>query len=750
MKKRKEFRPRRGLRFANGKSGGPAGSFIGDGFTIDPVTISGSVMTVPEQSDSSPASIISSSVTFGQVRATNLYNRILLAGGTQGTGQPYSTVISAVTESSPSWTNRHVSSQAFVNVDVPQTASTEPLMNYFRSGTQLLESSSVPASDDLFYSKNQRYMTLMVKKTASFFDTVVPFSGVIVPASFAAGTGTLITAVTGANMPQLSSSFRYPATIRIDVPQKGKLVDLKVWVELIQHSGGVSRPHPLGNLGIALRSPNLRWGHAHPIRNDPAMIAAYQSTSSLFFSSILPVNNDAGLDRWYPPANFYRDSFLMWEGQGFYQTFAGGSPAASTLPLGDAMYPCWQRDRGMRTVFADAAAVPNPRHHFHIEKLQNFSGSRTVNNPHTTPSGNVWYGSPNANGTLLLNPTKQPTPYHDAASWAIFEVGVSSFGNDWPWTSDRTVFPATESHQTAGSPPPGWLTGPGGTNATNEWPTTGVNYGAESIRPLYPFLDSIFGVKKIGDEYRMVGTDSATSTGDNNVLPIIPKPGEWRGFRPGLRGTEISGTWELLIAGPIGLEYTLVASQAWCDTYFRQVRLEFTYEQNVGPTSVRTRSSSRLAPRRATDVFLCQISGSDKMGLFSGSWDSFVTQIYAAGQPESEVGRTFGVRLNSGSFNPNSYALIYKLSGSLADASGSAPSWLLNNQFGMPMISEPSASLAPYEPYITEPLPSPQTALTVNRVLDGPRRLADTAEVHNPPLSLSQVAVSYVSSSRSR
>lgn len=132
----------------------------------------------------------------------------------------------------------------------------------------------------------------------------------------------------------------------------------------------------------------------------------------------------------------------------------------------------------------------------------------------------------------------------------------------------------------------------------------------------------------------------------------------------------------------------------------------------------------------------------------SGSWDSYVSETYLDLPTWSEVGRTFGVRLNSGSFDPSNFALIYRLTGTLADISGSAPGWLLNNIFGMPSIPESSASLVPYVPY-TASIAPPQNFITPTKTLDGARRLADVAADLNPPRTLADIAIGFVSSSLS-
>lgn len=625
----------------------------------------------------------------------------LIGGRDVGQATIASGVISPTVASVPSWTNWHLgSSRAYVITPLSSSRHETQILNYYRSGTELVESSPVPASAPLFYSKQNRLQTIVVKHTASFFDTVVPYSGVIVPVSFAPLTGALLTAVTGANMPAISCSLRYPATIRIPVPVQGRLVDIKVWVEIIHLSGGTGKVYPLGTLGLALRSPNVQWGHAHPVRNDPVFTRAFGAGAG----SIVDIDPDAPPDLYYPPANFYRDTFLLWEGLGMCQDGQRG-PGDSSDNAVDKFWPVWQRDRGMRTVFSDGAQIPNPRH---LTEL--------------SPSGSNYNGAPNS------------------------YFGINSpFGMDVPWTSDRTIFPATESRQAAGSPPPGWLSGPANTAAVNEWPTTGVNYGAEQLKPLYPLLESIYQKKSIGNEVPLIGS-IVKSPVIGLDLPQKPVE-EWRGFRPGLRGTEVSGTWELLIALPGALHEWNRDSAFENRVYFRQARLEITYETGVAPATVR--SSNRFSPNRPGPMLVNRISGSAPMigDMGSGSWDGFVSENYVDVPQGAAIGRSYGLRLDDGSFNRTDYALVYRLSGSLADISGSAPGWLLNNPFGMPRIPESSASLTP--PSMSESFVSRPSAafFTPVKTLDGARRLADVAADFNPPKTLVQMASAFVSSS---
>lgn len=597
----------------------------------------------------------------------------------------------------PSWTHASIgTNQAFVIGSLSSSNYDSIVLNTFVSGTESLESSAVPATAQLHFTKSQRFQKLIVKKTASFFDTVIPTSGVIVPTTFLPGTGTLINTVTGTNIAQTISFYRFPATVQIPVSQSGYLTDLKVWVELVHMSGVVSSSYPLGNLSIAIRHPTLRWGHAYPIRNDPALVRVYNSDTAVFTG-----DQNFFRDRYSPPGNFFHSTFILWEGP---PTLTGRGPydleAQTNGGFDDVRYPVWQRDRSMRTIFTDGATVPNPRHHY----VRGFVSGNNV-------------GAPNS---------------------AILATG-SAFGFDVPWTSDKTVFPGTESYQAPGSPPPGWLTGPGGIAAVNEWPTTGSNYGTNQIRPFLPLLDPIFARKRITDELPTVGLNLTSSD-------AIFTPNAWSGFRPGLRGTQISGTWEILFTQN---NLSLVPVSA----AFRQVRLEFTYE--TSPSFLRPRISRRFSPRLSGPRYLFSISGSDDSnnvfgisfpGKGSASWDWYVTDIFTADDNHGEIGRSFGISLNpAGTAQVNSPALTYRLSGALADIVGSTPSWLLDRFTGMPAIPESSATMVPR---VSEPVSLvPFTQFLLPRSsLDSPQLLKTVAQATNPPQTLRDLASAFTAS----
>lgn len=651
------------------------------------------------------STVIDNSITsFGTALESQYLNQKLLGLGTGALGRSAG-LTSITTGSIPSWTNVHIRNSAFVMTPLSSSDHESQILGYWKSGSSPLETTAVPASASMYYSKHGRYQHVIVKKTASINDLQRLPAGMdgFTPVSFVAGKGTDVSSVTGtlayypASQYAIQGSLPYfPCLIPIDVPYSGKIADIKVWIELVQVSGSgasdsVKGRYPLGNLTIGLRSPNVRGFHAHPIRNDVRLKKVFTSDLSDFtaWSAIGTLARSFFGPDYVSP--IYRDTFLLWEGPTLIGENTVGPwdtdiDSSGNSQFATKKYPSWQRDRGMRTVFSDGAAIPNPRHHIGASPSLNYNGSP-----------NAGAGFANANG---------------------FDV---------PWTSETEISGAN-TYAAAGSPPKGWLSGPGGTNAANEWATTGSNYGAAQIRPFYPLLDELYQRKRYGDIITRAG-------GGNAVFA----PDTWVGYRPGLRGTEASGTWYLAIAtGGDKITY----SAPYTPTYFRQVRIEFLLESG-SYTDTTTRHTSRLTPRKSSKpVLALSVSGTDAIYGGTGSWEAHTSDTYLFTDTlgvQSEIGRTFGVAIGTGSINYNDYALIYQITGTLADISGSAPGWLTNNRFGMPVIPLSSASLVEntIEPIVGI---TPQDLLTVRPVYDGAQRLSDAAVDATPIMTRAELA----------
>ncbi len=669
--------------------------------------------------------IDNSIASFGAQNETAVINRYLLGLSSGGLGYTYKSPAFVVTSSDvPSWTNVHLGQNAaFVVPTLSSSNHESQVLNLYRSGTEALETTAVPASASLYYSKHGRYQHVIVKHTASALDTHRSssyYSQYVlnnqtrpsIPWDFVPGKGTNVSHVSfsfngGITWSDSRSSPFLPAVIPIDVPYSGKIVDIKVWIDIQHTSGSGLDPngvggfgsYPLGRLQIALKSPNVRWGHAHPIYNDPNLkrifsseLADFSVLSDAYGGAFFGAPNGSfPRQLWY----LYESTFLLWEGpypfsegslgpwDGDYHFFNG----TFHRHYGTSRYPAWQRDRSMRVVFSDGAAIPNPRH---------------------------------------LDGLPSPSASYNGAPNAYFGLNCA-YGFDVPWTSETEISGAG-TYVLAGSPPKGWLTGPGGTPAVNEWPTTGVNYGADYIKPLYPLLDPVYQRKRYGSDIKRI-PDSGQSVFD---------PDKWLGYRPGLRGTEASGTWELIIA-----DNTVAGIfEHNIPTYLRQFRLEFILESG-SQTHLPHRGNSKLRPRRsATPILAMTISGTDGFADLTGSWGNFLSDTYYLLDEQnnsSEIGRTMGVAQLTGSQVVGDFALFYRLTGTLADLSGSYPGWLLNNGFGMPAIPLSSASL-------TEPGPQdiisihPQDVITTRPLLDGALRLADAARDASAPQTRAEYA----------
>ena len=351
----------------------------------------------------------------------------------------------------------------------------------------------------------------------------------------------------------------------------------------------------------------------------------------------------------------------------------------------------YDTDIDMRTVFTDSSRVPNPRH---LEDVY------PKNNPADTgPAGlqiekiyrtNI-YPSPlsAAIGTFayaFLDPV-----YYQSA-WLT--------GANFPWMLDARLppgnfqgrsFSATASLPNGSSPPPGWLTGPGGVANTNEFSTTGSNIGPVDIQPVYPLLDDVF-VEKIVSQSPLTSFTSSLASNGKVV-----------GFRPGLRGTEVHGTWKLLIGNNADINGAAVTGSERGGYWFRQFRLEFLIDQNVGVRSMYPSAERRYRkPSHATAH-----SSKRTIHIISGSsaWDGGTYRVFTS-QPD-EYGRSIGITESSGNLD---FAVFTQLTGTFATVLSSSgrldgvKSTFLSNEFGTPYIpiSSGSGEIPSFEPFTSQ------------------------------------------------
>lgn len=241
--------------------------------------------------------------------------------------------------------------------------------------------------------------------------------------------------------------------------------------------------------------------------------------------------------------------------------------------------------------------------------------------------------------------------------------------------------------------------------AQGEYLTTGVQLGPNDIKPALPMMENIY-------QQNMVSTlpvDKQVLDAESRVI----------GYRPGLRGTEMSGEWKIRMAttpgdfdatgGPNATWSHLTSSQV----YLRQVRLEFLVDSTQGYGDIQMFNPARERLYKKSSVGLR--NGKRLVDIISGSawWDSGVSYIYTYVQ--DEYGRTVGLTTNATA--SDDYAVFTQITGALAVHLTGTPSWFLN-----PPPGEGVAGL----PYI--PLSSASFGEASNPVVYNP---ADTSDMIN-------------------
>lgn len=547
----------------------------------------------------------------------------------------------------PTWTNANIGiNNSFVSMPISSSLHEQTNLNGFLSGVFVIETGSLsaPFPRKEFYSKNQKYITSVYKLTGSsdLITTQPETKGF----SFSATRGLMF-----------SGTFSDPALFRINVPDRGKIVDIKVWVEFMHHSGSPDREDgltggtvapsaseyysaaPLGEFWMALRSPNSTGFSSFPLINNHVL------------KEQLPTAFGGG------NVSIWNNSYILWIGR-------SGSLDSPASNVHGAISRCstWQRDRHIRTVFCDNARYKNP---LHLD-----SSYRTTGATNHNPSEEA--GSPSGD----------------------------AYGADYPWMGDPdddgisgvSTHTSDEFASLGSSPPRGWLNGPGGTAAASEWPTTGSNYGADYIKPVYPLLDNV--------------VEKTIKTPGFGPSQIIDKA--YEGYRPGLRGTEMNGVWELVVVnnrdyytvGGGGFAYANDAEKRKI-CYFRQFRLEITYEKNLKTTTSLNRFKRGSVSKGGFGGRYAYITGSSGItygALYGRNYYSaplrgeYETEVYSVA--DEQPGMTFGITDNTGS---SDFAVFSKLTGSIETViSGSQYVNLqykfLNNEFGTPLIPLNSGS----------------------------------------------------------
>lgn len=574
---------------------------------------------------------------------------------------------------SPSWTQKGIGlSHAYVMPNLSSSQHEVSRLNAFDSGNLPLESSPVPASASSYYSKSQKLVYAVYKLSAS---QEIPFNPILperAPSTAENGIPRPYYDIASGNF--RNNSYFNPAIFEIEVPEYGRIRDIRVWVELIHDirggpgaltsSAGATTAYPyqgLQSLQIALRSPNVSFNYAHPLWNNRSVSSLLKNPDS----SLTGSSNQFG-SRYQTVPELLRNSYLLWAGHSVEQDLGvslGGSSAS--------FYGEWDTDIDMRTVFWDGSSLDNPRH---IGRLY-AAPSDTSPGASIGSVGMLTGSSPNASAITLGGYSLTPNVTGINFPWFLdSRIGVGNF------TGRSTSFTGTRGN----SPPIGWLNGPGGTAGDGEFPTTGSQIGPESIQPFYPLLDDVF-VKKVYDQPPTV----------SGVFGLPANRAQIIGFRPGLRGTEIHGKWQLLVGMRADFDPTNgMLANARNGVWFRQFRIEFIVDKGVEvqsfiPSAARRFKKSSYVPQK---------DGLRRIEIVSGSseWDIGVNYVFTAQYPE--YGRSIGITSDTGS-TPN-FAVFTRITGALGDMlTGSQYSHtrysFLNNEFGTPYIPISSGSGIP-------------------------------------------------------
>jgi hypothetical protein len=390
-------------------------------------------------------------------------------------------------------------------------------------------------------------------------------------------------------------------------------------------------------------------------------------------------------------AGFNSSSFYMFAGNFpplmFYMNNFTGSVLGSS-------YFEYDNDVDMRTVFSDSSKIPNPRH------LGALYQQRKPGTPgdSLTPFALLKMG-------LYPSPTSASTlgnaVYTDSFKGPDVNFGRTSCltGSNWPWMADFRVSGSrlgalslpnwgfdpntgpTQLSTVQTLPPPGWLTGIGGVAAVSEFSSSGYTIGPKDIRPVYPIMDDVF-VEKVTD-------DTPQTSATRFQFPSAHSP--LVGFRPGLRGTEVNGRWQLLVgmAGDWLSASSSIAANPRAGIWFRQFRLEFLLDQGGPELNPITSKNRRFS--KTTNVMSRE--GRYIYEIISGSaaWDVGINYVYVTSKPE--YGRSIGITDRTGSAN-DSFAVFTRITGSLQSTLSAFPQYL-SNEFGTPYIPLSSGSGAP-------------------------------------------------------
>lgn len=553
----------------------------------------------------------------------------------------------------PSWTQGYVGKRHGHVISTISSSQYPTVLNGYFSGTVRAELTAVPASSSLYYSKQSRYVTKVYKLSASALLPDLP------PGSTGSGP------TNGLGIFQSSSgSFRTSGAsyFEIFVPDRGRIRDIKIWVELIHENrtnpgGFIGSPFDAGRLAntrIGLMPPTKLFEWGVPLWNDQKA-----KNYNIFVT--------ASLSKIADPV---QGCFPLWMG-------VGGMLGIIAL-TGTSCD--WNADMDMRCVFHDGAPIDSNPFLRNSEYTNYFSSSF-----YTVQTGPISASAPNTIGIQRYGTSKGYVPSYS--------------GNLYPWFVDTRIplgflSQSTSTAYTASAVLSGWLSGPvvsgSPTPDVNEFNTSPLeNLGPYFVRPCFPLLDDVYQEQIFSDP--LYPNAAQLFQGWPTVQP------KFLGFRKGLRGAQSYGTWTLKV----------YHNSSW---WFRQFRIEMTIDQGEELSHTdfqrtwRHKSTAVVPVRQQGKKYVTQVvSGS---GIFFDAGLSIVYAIPRESRGDGHgYGRTVGITDSTSSF-PD-YAVFTRITGALADrffasasltGSGGTAGALyayLNNPFKTPYIPISSGSGVP-------------------------------------------------------
>jgi hypothetical protein len=301
----------------------------------------------------------------------------------------------------------------------------------------------------------------------------------------------------------------------IPVNEKGKIRDIRVWVELV-HKSRTPGDYATGlkGLQIAMLSPNVRGKGAYPIWNmNGAEEFLYDANPNVTGTDGLLGRSISNVQ----PEIFASGAYILWDGHVNTVT----PYAVSNMGL-QGNWSEFDNDLDMRTVFSDNSPNYNPR-----SRIKVFP-SATDGNPGAATDLQSSLISSTA-GFQPLNYYYSPSNYamrnfSSTLNWNGPSVTVT--GAWTPWYVDPRMPNAALKENIIGTPPPGWVTGePNGlfypwsgaetsTSGTIWGYTSGALAGANHI---YANTYAISGVLQTGETIRIIDSLTGSNYADVQV-----------------------------------------------------------------------------------------------------------------------------------------------------------------------------------------------------------------------------------------